>query len=149
MKTKIFSPFVFLMAVIMLSSVRQAIASEVTMPTIDFNMLALQKAGSISDGTLLGQGRITYSESHAGFILGADADKTNRPGGYMLSGVNNTSNKLYIRMESEGAMEDTQQRGIIILTDQNSAAFRIKVDGNQNITSDKWRLSLHAVAILP
>lgn len=52
-------------------------------------------------------------------------------------------------MESEGAMEDTQQRGIIILTDQNSAAFRIKVDGNQNITSDKWRLSLHAVAILP
>lgn len=149
MATKISPALLLVMTAMLLPAVSQTYASEVAMPTIDYSAVTPQKSGNVPDGTLLGRGRITYSAPHVGFILGSDSERTNRPGGYILSGINNPGNKLYIRMEAEGAVEDEQQRGIIISTNQSSVPFSIKMDGNQNIVSDKWSFSINTIAILP
>lgn len=105
-------------------------------------------AGTLTDGRLIAQGRVTYLPAHIGFRVWNDSMMNGQPNRYRLVSINGRS--LNVRLVGKGWQPDNEVgRGIRIHTEEPSQYFDVEVDGTQTLPVDRWVLKFNAVVLLP
>lgn len=140
---------VLVMSVVLLLPVSASYASG--LPSLDFKPTVNVIAGRVPDGKVLGYGQVVFQSDHIGFVVWSEAIKfSDSPGRYVLNGQEVPTNRLRVRLEKEGSVADTENgKGVLINTGDSSVSFTLVADGEQQINSDRYPITLSAVAILP
>lgn len=123
--------------------VAQAVA-----PQLYFRMPNTVLAGNLKDGAQLGQGRIVSEEIHSGFELMFHTPSGRDPSHLRLNGKQKNNSKLNVRVvtESNTPVSFTGNR-LHFLTENKSITFQILLDGDQNVVSDNYSLTMSAAVI--
>lgn len=115
---------------------------------LDIQVNAHRMAGYIEDGTILARGHIIDNQPHSGFGVWMDAPSPQGNQHYILSGRNNSTHQLHVRLEGEKwQLNDMNGKGIVLHSTDVSARFRIVADGNQHVASDSWRLTVQGATL--
>ncbi len=114
--------------------------------------LSLQhkNGGSLSDGTRMATGRILCRDSHSGFHVWMNAQKAEvQSAHYIIKGQLNNQHEMRVRLSGDGWYPSTtgEHNGIVKIGRDENAIFDILIDGNQNLTPDRYTLSLSGVCI--
>lgn len=108
-------------------------------------------SGQLNNGSRIASGQMSYASEHLGFQVWSEAERSgNQPNSYILTGKNNSNNKVHIRLEQKNWMPDkTGGKGIILLDRGNRAVFDVVIDGRQTVIADNYSLMLKGAVILP
>ncbi|WP_273908572.1 AfaD family invasin [Enterobacter bugandensis] len=92
------------------------------------------------DGTIVGTGKVIYHGEHTGFQVWLDGERHNNiPTRYLITGKNNGSNKLFVRLEQTGwEPNEKANGGLITYSREEQADFSIVADGGQQISADEY-----------
>jgi len=139
---------IFFIIIIMISCIIPARADDT--PQLDFMITARSISGHVSDGFVIGKGRVTYRPSHNGFVVWSNALSAGTPQTYIIKGQRNSRNHIRVKIESENGVPDTERgTGILILTGDDYESFVVAVDGGQQISADKYDVQVNASVIFP
>lgn len=118
-------------------------------PRLDFRPEATRTAGPVTDGTLLGRGRVSWDGPHAGFHLWLEGGQESLERRLALSPPGGKGSPLRVRLETdEPVTADKAGRGIVILSSDNSVSFSIVIDGNQEASPGVWNMRISAATLL-
>ncbi|MGQ8704271.1 AfaD family invasin [Serratia marcescens] len=106
-------------------------------------------SGKLHDGQVMAQIRIATQEAHVGFQVWSDGVKSgSEPNRYIVTGIQNASNTLRVRIEKEDARPDSiNGKGLIVDTGDSVASFNIVSDGEQTIVADNYQFEVKAATI--
>lgn len=114
-------------------------------PQLVLQMNQMMQAGAVRDGDKLGKGTLVSYDSHSGFQLWSEqAVSTLQPGRYVLTGNQNPSHKLRVRLVPQQLTETEtpNMQRITVHTNEDRMVFDILVDGDQKVKADTYRLNI-------
>lgn len=119
-------------------------------PELNFIVTAKNLSGRVSDGFVIGKGRVIYRPTHNGFVIWSQARNAGSPQKYILEGQRNTRNELKVRIESDRGLPDTERgKGIMVLSSEVQVPFTVVVDGEQQVRADRYDIQMNAAVIFP
>lgn len=110
------------------------------------------QAGAVKDGTKLGRGTLVSYGSHTGFQLwGEQAASTPQPGRYVLTGNQNPSHQVRVRLVPQQltVSETADTPKITVNTSEDKVVFDILVDGDQSVRADIYLMTINSTLLPP
>ncbi|EEY3971055.1 adhesin [Escherichia coli] len=106
--------------------------------------------GRLADATRIAKGRIVCQNAHSGFHIWMNAQKAGEQlGHYIIKGQTNSQHEIRVRLSGDGWLPATtgEHNGIVRIGRDENAIFDVLIDGDQNVTPDRYTLSLSGVCI--
>ncbi|EAA3110496.1 invasin [Salmonella enterica subsp. enterica serovar Montevideo] len=105
---------------------------------------ALNLNSQISDGQLIGYGRISTQQAHSGYQVWLNAERNGEsPDRYVLTGKSNRQHKLYVIIGQNGWVPDNKGgEGIIKRTREMQEQFDIVANGHQSVPVDTYVITV-------
>ena len=110
------------------------------------------QAGAVKDGTKLGRGTLVSYGSHTGFQLWSEqAVSTPQPGRYVLTGNQNPSHQVRVRLVPQQltVSETADTPKITVNTSEDKVVFDILVDGDQSVRADIYLMTINSTLLPP